>query len=185
MPIRIPKAWLGEPLFDVVSLARQVHERGGRLTIEQVAQIRRTVQRAPEAVVKVLPRGGKDLKSVGKHLAYISRNGEVELETDDGERLRLTGQQTVPNDWNLELDDVLRRHSLVAPRNGTVPKLVHKLMFSMPPGTPPEKVLGAARNFAREQFWGQHRYAFALHTDEAHQRSFGEVGLERFVPCAW
>jgi type IV secretion system T-DNA border endonuclease VirD2 len=24
------------------------------------------------------------------------------------------------------------------------------------------------RNFAREEFWGQHRYAFVLHTDEAH-----------------
>jgi hypothetical protein len=24
------------------------------------------------------------------------------------------------------------------------------------------------RNFAREEFWGQHRYAFALHTDEPH-----------------
>jgi type IV secretion system T-DNA border endonuclease VirD2 len=39
-------------------------------------------------------------------------------------------------------------------------------MFSMPPGTPPDKVLGAVRNFAREEFWGQHRYAFVLHTDE-------------------
>ncbi len=38
----------------------------------------------------------------------------------------------------------------------------------MPPGTPPDKVLGAVRNFAREEFWGQHRYAFVLHTDEAH-----------------
>src|SRR5208337_1300942 len=35
-------------------------------------------------------------------------------------------------------------------------------------GTPPEKVLAAVRNFAREEFWGQHRYAFVLHTDEAH-----------------
>ena len=41
-------------------------------------------------------------------------------------------------------------------------------MFSMPPGTPPDKVLGAVRNFAREEFWGQHRYAFVLHTDEPH-----------------
>jgi hypothetical protein len=41
-------------------------------------------------------------------------------------------------------------------------------MFSMPPGTPPDKVLGAARNFAREEFWGEHRYAFVLHTDEPH-----------------
>ena len=41
-------------------------------------------------------------------------------------------------------------------------------MLSMPTGTPPDKVLAAVRNFAREQFWGQHRYAFALHTDEDH-----------------
>jgi hypothetical protein len=41
-------------------------------------------------------------------------------------------------------------------------------MFSMPPGTSPDKVLGAVRNFAREEFWGQHRYAFVLHTDEPH-----------------
>src|SRR5258708_33916339 len=38
----------------------------------------------------------------------------------------------------------------------------------MPAGTPPEKVLTAVRNFAREEFWGQHRYALTLHTDEPH-----------------
>jgi hypothetical protein len=38
----------------------------------------------------------------------------------------------------------------------------------MPPGTPAVKVLAAVRNFAREEFWGQHRYAFVLHTDEPH-----------------
>ena len=54
------------------------------------------------------------------------------------------------------------------PRGRKPPKLVHKLMLSMPPGTPPNKVLGAVRNFAREEFWGQHRYALTLHTDEPH-----------------
>jgi len=38
----------------------------------------------------------------------------------------------------------------------------------MPPGTPPQKVLGAVRNFAREEFYGRHRYAMVLHTDEPH-----------------
>jgi len=38
----------------------------------------------------------------------------------------------------------------------------------MPPGTPPEKVLAAVRNFAREEFALRHRYAFVLHTDEPH-----------------
>ena len=157
----------GEPLLDVVS-----YGRGGpsatQLTPAQVEQIRRTVRRAPEVVVKVLPRASNDLKAVGKHLDYIGRNGELVLEADDGERLSGRIGSDLLDDWDLDLDEV-RRHAILASTNGRQPsKLVHKLMFSMPPGTSPEKVLGAARNFAREEFWGQHRYAFVLHTDEAH-----------------
>lgn len=48
------------------------------------------------------------------------------------------------------------------------PKLVHRLIFSMPAGTPPQKVLAAVRDFAREEFGLKHRYAMALHTDEPH-----------------
>jgi len=35
----------------------------------------------------------------------------------------------------------------------------------MPSPTPPEKVLAAARMFAREKFAAQHRYAMVLHND--------------------
>lgn len=48
------------------------------------------------------------------------------------------------------------------------PKLVHKILFSMPAGTPPKKVLEAVKNFAREEFGAKHRYAMVLHTDEPH-----------------
>src|ERR1700686_2430078 len=41
-------------------------------------------------------------------------------------------------------------------------------MFSMPAGTPSDKVLTAVKNFAREEFGLKHRYAMALHTDEPH-----------------
>jgi hypothetical protein len=41
-------------------------------------------------------------------------------------------------------------------------------MLSMPPGTPPQGVQAAARNFAREEFALKHRYALVLHTDEPH-----------------
>jgi hypothetical protein len=133
-----------------------------------VEQIRRTVHRAPEAVVKVLPRASNDLKAVGRHLNYIGRAGELELETDDGEHVRPPTEKTLLDDWDLDIDNVRRRSSLGASNGGKPPKLVHKLLFSMPPGTSPDKVLGAVRNFARDEFWGQHRYAFALHTDEAH-----------------
>lgn len=72
------------------------------------------------------------------------------------------------NEWDLDIDDLRRQSALFATRDKQPPKLVHKLMLSMPPGTPPDKVLAAVRNFAREEFWGQHRYAFVLHTDENH-----------------
>jgi len=138
------------------------------MTPAQVEHIRRTVQRAPEVVVKVLSRGSNDLGAAGNHLDYISRNGELGLETDDGEQRRGKVGMSILDDWDLDIDDARRQSALAATRGRQPPKLVHKLMFSMPPRTPPDKVLAAVRNFAREELWGQHRYAFVLHTDEAH-----------------
>jgi len=143
--------------LDVVTYGRGgPRETGGRLTPARLEQIRRTVRRTPEAVVKVLPRASNDLTAVGKHLDYIGRNGKLQLETDDGERLSGRIGKDLLDDWDLEIDDVRRQSALAATRGRRPPKLVHKLMFSMPPGTPPDKVLRAVRNFAREEFWGQH-----------------------------
>jgi hypothetical protein len=74
----------------------------------------------------------------------------------------------VDKDWDLDLDGAQDRRRLSGARDRQAPKVIHKLMFSMPPGTPSDKVLGAVRDFAREQFALQHRYAFVLHTDEPH-----------------
>jgi hypothetical protein len=166
-PFRLP----GEenPLLDIVSLGRGgSHGAGGRLTAEQVEQIRRTVQRAPEVMVKVLGRNSNDLKAAARHFDYIGRKGELEIETDDGERLHGRVGQSLIEDWDLDIDDVRRQGDLKATNRRKRPKLVHKLVFSMPPGTPPDKVLAAVRNFAREEFALQHRYVFVLHTDEPH-----------------
>jgi hypothetical protein len=64
---------------------------------------------------------------------------------------------------------------------------VHKLMLSMPAGTPSQGVLRAARSFLREEFACQHRYAFALHTDEPHPhvhvivKAVGEQGTRLHI----
>jgi len=159
----------GEPLLDIASYGRAgPGESVGSLTPAGLEQIRRTARRTPEVVVKVLPRASNDLKAVGKHLDYIGRKGELKLESDDGERFGGLIGKDLLDDWDLDIDDVRRQANLVATKSRKPPKLVHKLMFSMPPGTPPDKVLRAVRNFAREEFWGQHRYAFVLHTDEPH-----------------
>jgi hypothetical protein len=169
MPKRTFRIREGEPLLDIASYGRgSPSGSGGSFTPAQLEQIRRTVGRAPEVVVKVLPRASNDLKAVGKHFDYIGRKGELELETDDGERMGGRIGKDLLDDWDLDIDDVRRQATLAATKDRKPPKLVHKLMFSMPPGTPPDKVLGAVRNFAREEFWGQHRYALVLHTDEPH-----------------
>jgi len=113
--------------------------------------------------------GGRDLKAVGQHLNYLSRDGEVEIETDDGRRLSGQGvEQELLEDWDLDLEEARRTRELRSRPGMTRPKLVHKIVFSMPPGTPPEGLLRGAQAFARETFAAKHRYAMVLHTDEPH-----------------
>jgi hypothetical protein len=159
----------GRPILDLRSYARRGPGHRDRLSPAEIAQISRTVRRVPEAVVKVLPRDSNNLASISRHVGYIGRYGDLELETDNGERLsgKGIGRQLL-EDWDLDLDEHRRQGDLAAGPGRKPPKLVHKLMFSMPPGTPAEGVLAAARNFLREEFALKHRYAFVLHTDEPH-----------------
>lgn len=157
-----------ESLFDLLSYARSGPGRRARLSPAEVELIARTVRRTPEVMVKVLPRGAQTAGAVRKHLDYIGRKGELELETDDGGRLqgRDAGEQIV-GDWDLDLESDRRGVGLASAKQGSA-KLVHKIMLSMPPGTPAKGVLEAARKFAREEFALKHRYTLVLHTDEPH-----------------
>jgi hypothetical protein len=134
-----------------------------------IEHVRRTIDRTPEVMVKVLSKGGQDAKAVCRHLDYLSRRGELELETDDGERIAgRDAQRALLEDWAFDTHVDRRRNELLPREERRPPKLVHKLMLSMPAGTPADKVLQAARNFASEEFALQHRYAMVLHTDEPH-----------------
>ena len=113
--------------------------------------IARTVRRTPEVMIKVLSRGGQDLKAVRRHLEYLRdrEEGELAIETDDGERLMGSGvAKTLTEDWNLDLQDHRLRSDLDG-RGRHSTKLVHKLMFSMPAATPPQdraRVMGGERD---------------------------------------
>lgn len=154
--------------MDIGSFARRGPGRRDRLSPDEVALIGRTVRWTPEVMVKVLAKDSNNVRSVARHLNYIGRQGNLELETDDGDRLQVrdAGQQLVEN-WDLDLDQD-RRDSRLSSGRGRAPKLVHKIMLSMPPGTPANGVLEAARIFAREEFELKHRYALVMHTDEPH-----------------
>jgi hypothetical protein len=125
------------------------------------------MRRTPEVMVKVTG-GGKNTGAVAAHFAYISRKGKLEIETDEGERIAGTdAQRTFLATWHLELSAGQYRGPRDQRADAREAKLVHKIVLSMPAPTPPEKVLAAARAFAREKFGVRHRYAMALHADQA------------------
>jgi Relaxase/Mobilisation nuclease domain len=165
----MPSQAYSRPLFDLLSFARRGPGRRDQLSPGEIQQVARTVRRTPEVMVKVLPKSANSLKAVQKHLTYIGRRGDLDLETDEGERLRgARVGKDLAEDWDLDLDEYRRKFDLVATRGREPARLVHKLIFSMPAGTPPEKVLTAVKNFVREEFALKHRYVMALHTDEPH-----------------
>jgi hypothetical protein len=84
----MPSQAYSQPLFDLFSFARRGPGRRDHLTQGEIQQVARTVRRIPEVMVKVLPKSANSLAAVRKHLGYIGRRGELDLETDDGERLR-------------------------------------------------------------------------------------------------
>jgi HAMP domain-containing protein len=161
---------IGDPNLelDIVSYGRRGTERPKSFTPDQIAQISRTVRGAPEVMVKV-SGGANTTKAVAAHFGYIGWRGELEIETDDGERLigKDVAAQLV-DDWDLDLDVLSDNWDNMERGGRRNPKLVHNIILSMPSDTPPARLLAASRDFAREEFGLKHRYAMVLHSDQAH-----------------
>lgn len=150
----------GRPLLDIVS-----YGRGGKsMTKAQKEHIARTVRRVPEVLVKV-SGGARTVAGVRQHMDYIGRKGVLGLEADTGEHLDGKGfERQLTDDWDLDLE-AHERQTERSIRGRKVPKLVHNIIFSMPPGTPPDKVLQAVRQLALSEWQLKHRYAMVLHLD--------------------
>ena len=155
------------PFLNIFSGGRCVPRGSGGFSSAQIEQIRRTVRRAPEVMVKVTG-GGRKTGAVAAHLAYISQEGKLDLESDDGQRISKAGQKELLTGWHLELSAGQYRQPRDGNRRPAGIKLVHNITLSMPAPTPPEAVLAAAKVFARERFALKHRYAMALHTHQQH-----------------
>jgi hypothetical protein len=154
--------------LDIVSYGRRGPGGTLRLGVDQIAQIQRTVGRAPEVMVKV-SGGGRDVGGVEAHLRYIGRHGKLPIEPDEGLTRQGRGApKEITADWQLELCRSQYKPKPAPGQKDTRAKLVHNIVLSMPAGTPPDKVRAAARVFARENFALQYRYAMVLHTDQPH-----------------
>lgn len=164
LSVRIPSD--GRPLLDIFSRGRAGPTQSVGFSRAEIEQIRRTVGRTPEVMVRVTG-GGKKVEAVAAHLSYISREGGLDLETDEGLRVSKEDHKALLKGWHLELSSGQYRQP--AP-NGSARalKLVHNIVLSMPAPTAPDKVLAAAKTFAREKFALKHQYAMALHTHQQH-----------------
>lgn len=118
-----------------------------------------TTRKAPEVVVKI-SGGGKGMKAIRAHLDYISRNGQVALENQDGDVL--TGRDDIR-----DLKNEFQSGGFGIPEEGTV-REAFNIVLSMPPGTDRIAVHDSVRSFAADEFGENFRYVFACHTDEAH-----------------
>jgi len=130
----------------------------------------RPEDRVPEVVIKVISAGSNTLEAIQAHFEDLQNGRHRALEMDSfstpvvGKR----AARALIDDWDLDLDEFYWGQPYLVPRRRKTPKLVHKILFSMPPGTPPDKLLAAVRNFVQQEFADRHRYALALHTDEPH-----------------
>lgn len=119
-----------------------------------LTNLKAAAAKKPEVMVKIAKRVSQDsngMKGVKNHIKYISRNGELPLETKYGELLRGKDINKLMKEWqNLGISDHSKQREAI------------NVILSMPAGTPPQAVLNAAREFAAEQF-DHHQYALALH----------------------
>jgi hypothetical protein len=154
------------PLLDIATYGRL--GPGARVSLPELEMITRTVRRTPEVMVKV-SGGATSSHGALAHLRYIDRQGRLELETDDGKTVQGSDAgRTLVADWDLEVLAAESRSPYRGKAGRKPAKLVHNIVLSMPAGTPPEKLLAASREFAREEFALKHRYAMVLHTDQEH-----------------
>jgi Relaxase/Mobilisation nuclease domain len=126
--------------------------------------------RAPEVIIKVISPGSNCLRAIRLHFGDLQKGHGRSLETDFF-NTPVVGQKAVReliDDWDLDLDELLCRVTHLWAVRSKPAKLVHKIIFSMPAGTLPDRLLAAVRDFAEKEYAPKHRYALALHTDEPH-----------------
>ncbi|MPV71480.1 relaxase/mobilization nuclease domain-containing protein [Burkholderia sp. BE17] len=126
------------------------------------AQVARTLKRSPEVMIKITNKAAsaQGMGAVRRHLRYISRNGRIELEDQNGDRIE--GKDALSDlvkTWQLGgwgIPETSKRRE------------TFNILLSMPPGTDRKAVRDAARDFAALEFGDGRAYVFAAHNDEAH-----------------
>lgn len=121
-----------------------------------LGRIGRVTKRRPEVMVKVTG-SARGLRGIKEHLAYITRNGKLIGEREDGSLIeRAANVRSLAEEWwdRGGVDRPARARDTI------------NVILSMPAGTDPAAVAEAARAFAQKTFGGNHDYLLAHHNYE-------------------
>lgn len=119
-------------------------------------QLSAIVKRSPQVLVRV-SGGGRTIGHIKAHLDYITRNGQITLEDQAGEKIGgRDGLEDLRDEWQF---------GGIPISEGSTARQAFNIVLSMPAGTDADAVLAAARSFAEEEFFN-HQYAMALHTED-------------------
>jgi len=121
-----------------------------------MGRVGRVTRRKPEVMVKVTG-SACGFRSLKEHLAYITRNGKIAGERENGERIEGASEvRTLAEEWWADSGER---------RKGTRDTI--NLILSMPPGTDERAVAEAARAFASKTFGDHYDYLLAHHNRES------------------
>lgn len=132
------------------------------LSLVAKERLARIVRRTPEVMVKITGRS-RGIAGLKSHFDYITRNGRLEGETNDGTPIQDRADlRRLHDDWLLANAVTSRGRSnpLAAQSVGVI--------LSMPSGTPGDRVHEAARRWAHDTFGDRHEWLLVRHDDKSH-----------------
>jgi hypothetical protein len=120
--------------------------------------ISRITTRTPEVMVRISSKA-RGAKQVLSHLQYITRDGKLMAEDEHGRDI--DGKAMVK-----DIASAWMEGSMLGRRSNSRDTV--NIILSMPPNTDRDKLLAAARQFARLTFGGSHSYILVRHDDTEH-----------------
>lgn len=125
------------------------------------AAIERTLRRSPEVMVKITSKqeAGRGMARIRPHLEYISRNGKLALEDQDGNTISGWAElKDLEHEW--------KHAGLGIPETSSRREAIN-VIFSMASGTDAQILKEAVKSVAQTEFT-DHRYVLAVHDDTDH-----------------
>ena len=164
MGVRIEKEWLVRRAKKDSSISyssnKKFRESSHSYNVSSKQKAPRNLQKSNEVMVKITS-SGKDLKAIKSHMDYISRNGEIQLEDEQG--LVYKGREEVR-----ELRDYLRDNGVKIKKKNELKREYRQTMnivFSMRDRSIPEEKIKKAVKATLKKLYPDNMFVLAYHGD--------------------